>query len=43
MNMDLHNNALGRRIAVEYAGEGYDVFSQRIIEAINNGEAVVMK
>ena len=39
--MDLHNNELGRRIALEYAGQGYDVFSKKIIEAINNGEAIV--
>ena len=41
--MDLHNNALGRRIAQEYAGQGYDVFSEKIIEAIENGEAIVLK
>ena len=43
MQMDLHNNELGRRIAVEYAGQGYDVFSRKIQEAINNGEAKVIK
>ena len=43
MEMDLHNNELGRRIALEYAGQGYDVFSQKIQEAINNGEAKVIK
>ena len=42
MEMDLHNNELGRRIALEYAGQGYDVFSQKIQEAINNGEAIVI-
>ena len=42
MEMDLHNNELGRRIALEYAGQGYDVFSQKIQEAINNGEAKVI-
>ena len=42
MEMDLHNNELGRRIAIEYAGQGYDVFSQKIQEAINNGEAKVI-
>ena len=41
--MDLHNNALGRKIALEYAGQGYDVFSQKIQEAINNGEAKVIE
>ena len=40
--MDLHNNELGRRIAIEYAGQGYDVFSQKIQEAINHGEAYVI-
>lgn len=40
--MDLHNNALGRRIAIEYAGQGYDVFSKKIIDAIINGEAEVI-
>ena len=43
MAMDLHNNELGRRIALEYAGQGYDVFSEKIQEAINNGEAYVIK
>lgn len=42
MEMDIHNNELGRRIAIEYAGQGYDVFSQKIQEAINNGEAKVI-
>ncbi len=42
MEMDLHNNELGRKIALEYAGQGYDVFSQKIQEAINNGEAVII-
>ena len=42
MEMDFHNNDLGRRIALEYAGQGYDVFSQKIQEAINNGEAKVI-
>ena len=42
MEMDLHNNELGRRIAIKYAGQGYDVFSQKIQEAINNGEAKVI-
>lgn len=42
MEMDLHNNELGRKIALEYAGQGYDVFSQKIQEAINNGEAKVI-
>ncbi len=42
MNMDFHNNALGRKIAIEYAGQGYDVFSQKILEAIANGEAEVL-
>ena len=41
--MDLHNNELGRKIAIEYAGQGYDVFSEKIQEAINNGEAVVLR
>ena len=41
--MDLHNNELGRRIAIEYAGQGYDVFSKKIQEAINNGEAKVIR
>ena len=40
--MDLHNNALGRGIALEYVGQGYDVFSEKIQEAINNGEANVI-
>ena len=40
--MDLHNNELGRSIALEYAGQGYDVFSQKIQEAIRNGEAKVL-
>ena len=42
MEMDLHNNELGRSIALEYAGQGYDVFSQKIQEAIRNGEAKVL-
>lgn len=42
MEMDLHNNELGRKIALEYAGQGYDVFSQKIQEAINSGEAKVI-
>lgn len=41
--MDLHNNELGRRIAIEYAGQSYEVFSQKILEAINNGEAIVLE
>ncbi len=41
--MDLYNNQLGRSIAEKYSGQGYDVFSQKIIEAIENGEAVVIK
>ena len=40
--MDLHNNELGRRIATEYAGQGDYVFFQKIIEAINNGDAEVI-
>ena len=40
--MDIHNNELGRKIAIEYAGQGYDVFSQKILEAISNGEAEVI-
>ena len=43
MEMDLHNNELGRRIAIEYAGQGYDMFSQKIQEAIKNGEAKVIR
>ena len=43
MEMDFHNNELGRKIAIEYAGQGYDVFAQKIREAINNGEAKVIK
>ena len=43
MQMDLHNNELGRNIAVQYAGQGYDVFAEKIIEAINNGEAEVLR
>lgn len=42
MKMDLHNNELGRQIAIQYAGQGYDIFSQKIQEAINNGEAMVL-
>lgn len=41
--MDLHNNALGRKIAQDYAGQGYDVFSIEIQNAIQNGEAVVIE
>lgn len=41
-DMDLHNNKLGREIALKYAGKGYDVFSQKIQEAISNGEAKVL-
>ena len=41
--MDLHNNELGRQIAIKYAGQGYDVFSEKIQEAIANGEAVVIQ
>lgn len=40
--MDLHNNELGRSIAIQYEGQGYDVFAQKIIEAINNGDAEVL-
>lgn len=40
--MALHNNELGRKIALEFAGQGYDVFSQKIQEAINVGEAKVI-
>jgi hypothetical protein len=40
--MDLHNNELGRSIATQYAGQGYDVFAEKIIEAINNGDAEVL-
>ena len=43
MEMDLYNNELGRRIAIEYAGQGYDVFSQKILEAIKNKEVKVLK
>ena len=42
LEMDLHNNALGRRIAVENKGCGYDVFAEKILEAIANGEAVIV-
>lgn len=41
--MDLFNNELGRKIALEHEGESYDVFSQKIQEAINNGEAMVIE
>ena len=41
--MDLHNNELGRSIAMQYAGQGYDVFAEKIIEAINNGEGSVLR
>ena len=42
MQMDLHNNELGRNIATLYAGQGYDVFAGKIIEAISNGQAEVL-
>jgi hypothetical protein len=42
MTMDYHNNELGRRIAVQYAGEGYDVFSEKIQEAIKNREVIII-
>ena len=41
--MDLFNNELGRKIAIEYAGQGYDVFAQKIYEAIEEGEACVIR
>ena len=41
--MDLHNNELGRRIAIEYKGQGYDVFSEKIQQAIDHGEARIIK
>ena len=41
--MDLFNNELGRQIAIKYAGQGYDVFAQKIYEAINEGEAYVIE
>ena len=40
--MDLANNELGRQIAKENAGQGYDVFAQKIQEAIQGGEAYVI-
>lgn len=40
--MDLFNNELGRQIALKYAGQGYDVFAQKIREAIEKGEAYVI-
>ena len=40
--MDFHNNALGRRIALEYKGQGYDIFADKIQEAILNGEAKII-
>ena len=39
--MDFQNNQLGRQIALDYAGQGYDVFAQKIQEAIGRGEACV--
>ena len=41
--MDLFNNALGRQIAEENEGKGYDVFAEKIHEAINDGKAVVIE
>ena len=41
--MDLHNNELGRQIALLYAGQGYDVFAIKIQEAIKNGQADVIR
>jgi len=41
--MDLFNNELGRQIAIKYAGQGYDVFAQKIYEAINEGDAYVIE
>jgi len=41
--MDLHNNELGRKIALEYAGKDYGVFSQKILEAIASGDAEVIE
>ena len=40
--MDLFNNEMGRQIAIKYAGQGYDVFAQKIQEAITGGEAYVI-
>ncbi len=40
--MDLFNNELGRKIAIEYKGQGYDVFADKIQEAINGGNAYVI-
>ncbi len=40
--MDYHNNALGREIALQYAGQGYDVFAEKIFEAIMEGKAIVL-
>ena len=40
--MDLHNNNLGREIALKYKGQGPDVFANKIIEAIEEGRACVL-
>ena len=41
-SMDLHNNALGRRIAIENKGVSYDVLADNVYEAIQRGEAVIV-
>ena len=41
--MDLFNNALGRQIAEENKGAGYDVFAEKIHKAIKNGKAAVIE
>ena len=41
--MDLHNNQFGRKIALDYAGYGYDVYAQKIQEAIERGEVYAIQ
>ena len=40
--MDLHNNALGRRIALENPGASDEELARLVFEAVNNGDAVVI-
>ena len=41
--MDFHNNQLGRQIALDYAGQGYAMYAQKIQEAIEGGQAYVIE
>ncbi len=38
--MDLYNNEIGRQIALQHAGQGYDVFSKEILNAIDSNVTI---